>query len=233
MQIAGVQKFSLIDYPWKVACVIFTLGCNFRCPYCHNPEFVAWESTKNLLRNLIPEEVFLRFLDKRKGLLDGVSICWWEPTVQKDLYEFCKKVKEKDFFIKLDTNGTNPDLLAKLLSENLVDYVAMDFKHPLDKYDIVSKKHIESDIYKKSIKLIMEKAPDYEFRTTCIKGFHSSEDIEAIASFLVWAKHYYLQNYHAGNTLDPNFDGKSFSLSEMDSFKKMAEKYIDYVAIRK
>lgn len=232
MQIAGIQKFSLIDYPGKIATVIFTLGCNFRCPYCHNPEFVSEEYKEEIIKNIIAEEIFFRFLEKRKGLLDGVSICWWEPTLQKNLSNFCKRVKELGFFVKLDTNGTNPKILKSLVDNKLLDYIAIDIKNPLEKYEEITwfKGNIEG--IKESIEIIKNSSLEYEFRTTCIAWFHNQEDIENIAKTLAWAKLYYLQNYKPWNTLEKDFFGKSFLLKELQIFQDIAQKYVEKCFIR-
>ncbi len=232
MQIAGIQKFSLIDFPGKIATVIFTFWCNFRCSYCHNPEFVSEEFSKNILENSIPEEVFFHFLEKRKGLLDGVSICWWEPTIQKDLSDFCKKVKELWFFVKIDTNGANPKILKSLIADNLVDYIAMDIKNPLEKYTEITWANVKVELLKESIEIIKDSSLEYEFRTTCVAGIHNEENIESIAKTLAGAKLYYLQNFKPWNTLQKDFSGKSFTKEELENFQTLAQKYVEKCLIR-
>ncbi|QFR39666.1 anaerobic ribonucleoside-triphosphate reductase activating protein [Candidatus Gracilibacteria bacterium 28_42_T64] len=232
MLISGITKFSLIDFPGKVSCIIFTPGCNFRCDFCHNPEFVLPEFLKKNLKSLIFEKAFLAFLEKRKGLLEGVSICGGEPTLQKDLYIFCKKIKDMGFLVKLDTNGRDPEVLQKLLDNNLLDYVAMDMKNPFGKlHEIVGVNESEEE-YKKSVKILLNSKIAYEFRTTVIKGIHTEEDIENIAKNIEGAQNYFLQNYRSGNTLKKDFTGKSFQMQELEQLKNISKKYVRNIGIR-
>ena len=232
MLISWITKFSLIDFPGKVSCIIFTPWCNFRCDFCHNPEFVLPELLKHNLKSLIFEKAFFSFLEKRKWLLEGVSICGWEPTLQKDLYEFCKKVKNMWFLVKLDTNGRDPEILQKLLDHNLLDYVAMDMKNPFWKLSEISWVEESEDPYKQSVKILLDSNIDYEFRTTVIKWIHTEEDIENIAKNIRWAQNYFFQNYRPGNTLKKDFHWKSFQLEELEQFRKVWEKYIKNIWIR-
>ncbi len=180
MLLSGIKKSTLLDYPGKVATIVFTMGCNMRCGYCHNSEFVLPEKIKKICHDCISEEVFFRFLKARTGFLDGVVICGGEPTIHSDLPDFCRKIKAAGFLVKLDTNGSAPTVLEKLLDEGLLDYVAMDIKYPLEQYRMVSGVEIDINLFKRSIKLIKTRLPDYEFRTTVIKGVHSQEDIKKI-----------------------------------------------------
>ncbi|MDD3794164.1 MAG: anaerobic ribonucleoside-triphosphate reductase activating protein [Candidatus Gracilibacteria bacterium] len=232
MQISAINKFSLIEFPGEVSAIIFTPGCNFRCGYCHNSEFVLEEKLKNIYKNLILEKAFFNFLEQRKGLLSGVSICGGEPTLQKDLYDFCLKVKSFGYKVKLDTNGRDPEILKKLLENNLVDYVAMDIKHEVGSFDKIIGVKIDEKPYLESINLLKNSNIDYEFRTTLISGIHDENIVVNISKYLSGAKAYYLQNYRAGNTLDPNFFGKSFTSLELEKFKNIAKKYIKNVQIR-
>ncbi len=232
MLISWITKFSLIDFPGKVSCIIFTPGCNFRCDFCHNPEFVLPEFLKKNLKSLIFEKAFLAFLEKRKGLLEWVSICWGEPTLQKDLYIFCKKIKDMWFLVKLDTNGRDPEVLQKLLDNNLLDYVAMDMKNPFWKlHEIVWVNESEEE-YKKSVKILLNSKIAYEFRTTVIKWIHTEEDIENIAKNIEWAQNYFLQNYRSGNTLKKDFTWKSFQMQELEQLKNISKKYVRNIWIR-
>lgn len=232
MLISWVEKFSMIDYPGKVACIIFTAGCNLRCGYCHNSDFVLPEKLKEVSKNLISQEAFFNFLSKRQGLLDWVSICGWEPTLQKDLVQFCERVKWMWFDVKLDTNGRDPELLEYLINNGLVDYIAMDIKAPFEKLSCLT--WVEEDIepYKQSIDILLQSSIDYEFRSTIIKGQHSHEDIKGMVEGIQGAKNYYLQNYRSGNTLDPVFQGESFTIVELQAFKSMAENYVKNIWIR-
>lgn len=232
MQLSGIKKSTLLDYPGKVATIVFTAGCNLRCGYCHNSEFVLPEKIQKICHDFISEEVFFRFLKTRTGFLDAVVICGGEPTLQSDLPDFCRRIKELWFLVKLDTNGSTPKVLDNLLDENLLDYVAMDVKYSLDRYEELSGKHIDIGLYKASIEIIKTRLPDYEFRTTVIKWVHSKEDIESIAQTISWAKNYYLQNYRSGNTLDPNFVWDSFLESELLELQAIAAPYVEKCGIR-
>jgi len=232
MLIWAVTKFSLLDFPKEQTCIVFTVWCNLRCGYCHNPDFVLPENIKDISKNIIPENIFFNFLEKRKGLLTGVSICWWEPTLQKDLYDFCRKVKEMWFKVKLDTNWKNPRILQKLLDYKLLDYIAMDIKNPLEKYCEVTKVEEDIEEYKQSIEIIKSSNIDYEFRTTIIKWIHDEYAIEEIAKAISGAKKYFLQNFKAWKTLEKSFVWKSFLEIELEKFQKIAKLYVENVWIR-
>ncbi len=201
MIFGGLQKFSLIDYPAKTCAIIFTVGCNFRCPYCHNPELVNLSDDTNI----IEEQEILEFLESRIGKLDAVSITGGEPTLHKDLLDFMKKLKDMGFLIKLDSNGTNPNILQKALEKELVDYLAMDIKAPLDKYEKVTILPINIDDIKKSIEIIKNSGIDHEFRTTIVKTLLSKDDILEIGNTIAGAKRYYLQKFIATKTNDPKY----------------------------
>ena len=189
MNIAGVQKVTLLDYPGKVACEIFTQGCNFECPFCQNSSLIPITNTGEF-----SEEEIFEYLNLRKNILDGVVITGGEPTVQKDLKEFIKKIKDLGLLVKLDTNGGNPKVLQELIDEELVDYVAMDIKNVFNKYNITAGKKVALDNIKKSIEILKRSKIDYEFRTTIIKEMHSLDDIVSICKLVGDAK-YYLQNF--------------------------------------
>ena len=226
MLISWVTKFSLIEYPWLTSCVVFTPWCNFRCGYCHNPEFVRSEDLAITSKNLISLNAFYNFLEQRKWLLDWVSICWWEPTLQKWLVEFCQKVKSMWYKIKLDTNWTNPEVLKELFSLKLLDYVAMDIKTNIIDYEKIVWIKQSYDL-KQSIDLIMNSGVDYEFRTTLIKWFHDEDDIlEIVKNTIPKAKNYFLQNFRPWKTLDKDFSGESFKILELENFKNIASKYV-------
>lgn len=232
MQISWINKFTMLDFPWKVACIIFTPWCNFRCPFCHNPEFVLPALIKNSISSLISEKSFFTFLEKRKWLLDWVTICWWEPTLQKDLVSFCEKIKQMWFAVKIDTNGRDPKMIKELLDKKVVDYIAMDIKHSPQKFSEIAKIKLDEKIYFESIDLIKNSWIDYEFRTTVVKWIHTENDIEELTSFISWAKKYCIQNYRSWNTLKQNFAWESFSKKELKEFKNIALKYIKKVEIR-
>ena len=196
MLISGLQKLTLLDYPGKTAAIIFTYGCNFRCPFCHNALLVTEK-----LQDVIPEEEVFSFLEKRKGILDAVCITGGEPTLQKDLREFILKVRALGYCVKLDTNGTNPELLDELLTEGLLDYVAMDIKNSPARYDEATGVKTDMDKITESISLIKEKAPDYEFRTTITKELHSEKDISDIAGLVGKGSKYFLQQFKDSGSL--------------------------------
>lgn len=231
MLISWLTKFSLLDFPWEVSCIIFTAGCNMRCDFCYNSDFVIPEKIKKL--NILREKNIFTFLESRKWLLTWVSICWGEPSLQKDLVEFCKKIKKIWFKIKLDTNGRDPVLLEKLLELKLVDYIAMDIKEDFNNFWVITNITESNNNYLKSITIIRESDIQYEFRTTVIKWFHNNDMIEKIAKLLKNSQNYYLQNYKNNkNILNKNFSGKPFWLKQLELFRKIANKYIKNVWIR-
>ncbi|MCX6825604.1 MAG: anaerobic ribonucleoside-triphosphate reductase activating protein [candidate division SR1 bacterium] len=186
--------------------------------------------------DLIPEEAFFNFLKTRKGLLDGVSICGGEPTIWSDLYDFVKRIKEMGFLVKLDTNGRDYRIVERMIQDKILDYVAVDLKHSLHVYEQAIGVHQEPEFYnsyQKLLQILLESKIDFEYRTTVIKGMHTAEDIENMAVYIRGAKHYYLQNYIGGNTLDPNFGGTPFDDEELEAFKKIAEHHVQHCEIRK
>lgn len=232
MLVSWLQRLSLLDYPGKVACVVFTLGCNLRCSFCHNSEFVLPEKIARIKDGLKQTEDFFAFLGTRQGILDGVSVCGGEPTIHRDLPEFLTRIRELGFQIKLDTNGQNPDMLTKILDTKLVDYIAMDVKHVWEKYPLLVGKEEDMTPYQESARIIMERAPDYEFRTTVIGWVHTANDIEDIAQSIDGAKHYFLQSYVHGNVLDPTFAGIPPTMAELEEMRERALLYIKVCNIR-
>ena len=225
MNIAGVQKVTLLDYPGKVACEIFTQGCNFECPFCQNSSLIPITNTGEF-----SEEEIFEYLNLRKNILDGVVITGGEPTVQKDLKSFIKKIKDLGLLVKLDTNGGNPKVLQELIDEKLVDYVAMDIKNIFNKYNITSGKKINLDNIKKSIEILKASKIDYEFRTTIIKEMHSLDDIISICKLVGDAK-YYLQNFEdSENVIDHSLHG--FSREELLFIDKYLKDVFPNVEIR-
>lgn len=225
MNIAGVQKVTLLDYPGKVACEIFTQGCNFECPFCQNSSLIPITNTGEF-----SEEEIFEYLNLRKNILDGVVITGGEPTVQKDLKGFIKKIKDLGLLVKLDTNGGNPKVLQELIDEKLVDYVAMDIKNIFNKYNITAGKKINLDNIKKSIEILKASKIDYEFRTTIIKEMHSLDDIISICKLVGDAK-YYLQNFEdSENVLDHSLHG--FSREELLFIDKYLKDLFPNVEIR-
>lgn len=225
MNIAGVQKVTLLDYPGKVACEIFTQGCNFECPFCQNSSLIPITNTGEF-----SEEEIFEYLNLRKNILDGVVITGGEPTVQKDLKGFIKKIKDLGLLVKLDTNGGNPKVLQELIDEDLVDYVAMDIKNIFNKYNITAGKKINLDNIKKSIEILKASKIDYEFRTTIIKEMHSLDDIVSICKLVGNAK-YYLQNFEdSENVIDHSLHG--FSREELLFIDKYLKDLFPNVEIR-
>ena len=226
MRVGGFQKLTLLDYPKKSACIIFTMGCNFNCSYCQNSDFIGLNNS-----NLIKIEDIFSYLNKRKNILDGVVITGGEPTIHKDLPLFIKKIKEMGYLVKLDTNGTNPNMLEELINNNLVDYIAMDIKNNFKDYEKVTKKNFNLDNIRKSISLIKQSKVDYEFRTTIIKNYHSINNILEICDFLGDEEKIYLQNFE-------NSDGVrdksllSFSKDELKNIEKNIKNKFPNVTIR-
>jgi len=215
MIIAGLQKTTLLDFPGKVACIVFLAGCNFRCPWCYSAELVLPEKITKQPR--FSQKEFFDFLDTRIGLLDGVAICGGEPTINKDLPEFIKKIKNKGFLVKLDTNGSNPQMLKELIDAKLIDYVAVDIKASLDanfQFSIFNLKSNQNDeILNKlkdienSVEILKKNLVDFEFRTTVVPNVHKKEDFMQIAKWIGGKNvKYYLQNFVAQKTIDPEFE---------------------------
>jgi len=189
MKIGGIQKTSLLDYPNSISAIIWTVGCNFRCPFCYNRDIVLGNVT------LVPEEEVLAFLQKRKGLLEGLVISGGEPLMYEDITAFIKKVKNLGYLVKIDTNGMHPEKLKELIDQKLVDYVAMDIKAPKNKYDKLTGVKTDIEKVEKSIEIIKNSAPDYEFKTTFAPGLLTKEDIVEIAKWLEGSKRFYLQQF--------------------------------------
>lgn len=228
MKFYGMQKMTLLDYPGYVACTLFTGGCNFRCPFCHNALLVL-DLDENYT---IPEEEVLAFLKKRQGLLDGVCVTGGEPLINKDIGDFLSKVKELGFKIKLDTNGTNPALLKELVSQNLVDYVAVDIKNSPEKYaETVGLKSFDMSTINETVNFLMKGSVDYEFRTTVTKQFHTEKSMEEAARFIRGAKRYFLQNFvDSGNLIGSGITGQS--KEEMEKLLSVVKKYVPDSCLR-
>lgn len=212
MNIQGLQKLTLLDYPQKVACTIFTAGCNFRCPFCHNAALV----TSIDKENMIPEEEVLSFLDKRRGILDGVCITGGEPLLQPDIEEFIKKVKSIGYAVKLDTNGSNSGRLRSLVSQGLLDYVAMDIKNAPDKYGLtIGVEGYRIEEIMQSADFLLSETILYEFRTTVVREYHKREDFAAIGRWLRGATQYYLQTFvDSGDLIQPGLRGYTKDIME-------------------
>ena len=227
MKICGLNKTTLLDYPGCVAATIFVGGCNFRCPFCHNGDLVL---LSNELPEIIEEELF-SFLKKRKNVLEGVCVTGGEPTLYKELPEFIKKIKDLGYKVKLDTNGSHPELLKELVNEKLVDYVAMDIKAPLYNYDKVCGIHVDVEKIKASVAFLKTNIVPYEFRTTLVKDFHSKEDVLEIGKWILGAENYYLQNYQE---TDKNLSHGFLPMEkeEMMVLEEELKRYVEHVKIR-
>ena len=231
MLIAGFQKMTLLDYPEKIAALVFTQGCNFACGYCHNPEMIP---SKRILpyRPEFEPEAILDFLSRRRGLLDGVVISGGEPTLQPDLADFMTQVKALGLLIKLDTNGSHPEILKKLFGNNLVDYVAMDLKHTAEEYRALVKNDCAEAI-QKSIQIIKGSGVDYEFRSTILPSLHRIEHIHSMGGMIRGAKRWYLQNFRPLKTLDRKLSTeRSFREDELNLYRQAASKYAEFVGVR-
>jgi len=229
LKIAGLEKLSLIDYPGKLAAIIFTYGCNLRCEYCHNPELV--------ISPIAPEEIYdpakvLRFLKSRVGKLDAVVITGGEPLLYDDLEPFLRSIKDLGYLVKLDTNGLLPSKLKKLIKHGVLDYISMDIKYPEGDYLTFTGEDALNSV-KQSIDIIMNSGIDYEFRTTYVKGIHTVESSKAIGEMINGAKQYYVQNFRAGKTINPTLsEQNSFTDKELKILKKNIKPYVLNVDIR-
>ena len=227
MNIKGLQKTTLLDFPEKLACTVFTGGCNFRCPFCHNASLVLRAGEVEG----ISEDEFFSYISKRKGMLDGVCITGGEPLLNPDIADFIRKIRSYGLLVKLDTNGSFPDKLESLLDEGLLDYVAMDIKNSSEKYALTAGVDEFPTEIEKSIDLIIQKAPDYEFRTTVVKELHETQDIVSIAKRIKSAKKYFLQGYvDSGDLINDGFS--AYSASEMLDILREAQKALPTTALR-
>ncbi len=232
MIFGGFQKTSLIDYPGKVSCVIFLSGCNLTCPYCHNPELAKGEGP---FPSFLTEAWVIDFLKKRIGLLDGVVITGGEPTLSRDIFPLCQKVKEMGFKVKLDTNGTNPDVILQLIEKQLVDYLAMDIKTDPNAYSPVFSKTPVSGRILTNIKVLMDSSVPYEFRTTCVKPLFDEAILKAVLQQIQGARRYALQRFHFTKILNPSFfenQNCGFSEDELQTFREIASQYVQECIVR-
>ncbi|MBN1662845.1 MAG: anaerobic ribonucleoside-triphosphate reductase activating protein [Deltaproteobacteria bacterium] len=229
MKIGGLQKISLIDYPGMISAVVFTQGCNFRCGYCHNPELVD----PRLYVEALSEDELFAFLEKRRGKIDAVVITGGEPTIQRDLLPFIQHIKELGYLIKIDTNGSLPEMLNRLVELEMIDYIAMDIKGPFEKYTSVTGRRIDIAKIRQSIKLIMSSGIPYEFRTTVVKSLLSPSDIHEIALLIKNARLYYLQQFIPTKTLSRKYRSETnYSFDELALMKAGLSDNIEQVQIR-
>ena len=229
IKLGGLQETSLLDYPGKICAIVWTVGCNFRCPFCYNLNMVYGDT------DTVPVDHVLSFLDDRVGKLDALSITGGEPLLHEDIGDFMKEVKDRGFLVKVDTNGTFPDRLEQLLNAGLVDYVSMDVKAPFDKYDQLAGVHVDVEKIKRSIELIMEKASDYEFKTTMIPGLLEKEDVKQVTSFIKGAKRYYLQQFKTDVPVinqELLSETTPFTPTEFNEMKDLASPFVESCLLR-
>lgn len=229
INIKGVQKTSMIDYPGNIVATVFLSRCNFRCPFCHNPELVFDE-----VKDDVDVEEFLLYLESKKGWLDGICITGGEPTLHPGLKGFMRKVKQLGMKIKLDTNGTAPEIMKELIEEGLVDYIAMDIKASLENYEKVVNAAVDKDKIMQSIKLLKLGKVDYEFRTTAVPELFDNEEAHSIGKMVKGAKKYSLQQFrNSDKVLDKLYQDKEPYLApELQRFAKIIEDYVENVEIK-
>ncbi|MDY6905319.1 MAG: anaerobic ribonucleoside-triphosphate reductase activating protein [Thermodesulfobacteriota bacterium] len=229
MQIGGLQKTSIIDFPGKVSCVLFLAGCNFRCPYCHNPDLIQPVESP-----LMTVDGFFEFLSPRKGFLDGVSITGGEPCINKDIGDLCRAIKDEGLTVKLDTNGSMPDALNGLIEQGLVDYVAMDVKTEPAQYVALTRSSVDPDTVLDSIRIIRGAGIDYEFRTTCARPYVDETVIGKIADLIEGAPLYVLQKCRRERMLEPAFfnDYDEITRAELQAFQTIAGKKVGKCTVR-
>jgi pyruvate formate lyase activating enzyme len=229
MQIKGVQKLSLIDYPGKLCATLFVPGCDFRCGYCYNSSLVLHPEKLPI----IPEEEILDFLKERKSFLDAVCFTGGEPCIQPDLTELIKKIKNLNYLVKIDTNGSRPERLEDWLGKNLVDYIAMDIKAPLEKYETVAGVKINIEKIQESINILKSSKIDYEFRTTVVPDLLGPDDLIKIAEMLRPAQKYVLQQFLPKTCIDKSFEGKRpYSEDKLKEFQKVLKPYFETCELR-
>jgi len=246
MIIGGLQKFSLLDYPGRVSAIVFTKGCNFRCQFCYNPMLV-WpiEVSKSKYAHLkngeqqkvhptINQDELFVFLKSRAGKLDAVVLTGGEPCLQKDLPEFIRKIKALGFLVKLDTNGSHPEVLAKLIKEKLVDYIAMDLKAPENKYKEVTGVKADFKKIRRSVKLIMRSDRSYEFRTTVVPGLINKDDIAAMGRIIKGADKWYLQNFKSNIALvERELEGRvPYNARQLKALAEIGKKFVKKCEVR-
>jgi pyruvate formate lyase activating enzyme len=232
MHIGGLQKNSLIDYPGKLSSVIFFSGCNFDCPYCHNPDLVKGFAS---CPDDLTAATICNFLKHRQGFLDGVVVSGGEPTLQTDLLDLCRRIKALGYPVKLDTNGSRPKVLERLIAEKLVDYIAMDLKTDPVLYRSYIKPDCDPDPIISSIRILMESGIDYEFRTTCVKPIVTNQTIENISDLIQGARLYALQRFRNNDVLHPEFFGgceNEYSDEELRQLKAVAEPRVEKCILR-
>ncbi len=232
MIFGGLHKNSLIDFPAKIACILFTSGCNFACPYCHNPDLARGTVAADAIFN---ETRAYDFLKNRSGFIDGVVISGGEPTLQPDLAEVCKMIRQMGYPLKIDTNGSRPQVLKELISRKLVDYIAMDIKADPAQYPSVISKDMSSANILESIRLIMGSGLDYEFKTTCVRPLVDGRVIEAICRSIRGAKRFALQKFQHTDVLQPEFFKTfpaQYNRADLKKFQAIARPWVEACLVR-
>ncbi len=225
MLIGGLQKMTLLDFPGKVACIVFTKGCNFQCPYCHNSELIEFGE------GAYTDQDIWKYLEKRAKMLEGVCITGGEPLLQPDIEAFIRGIKIRGMAVKLDTNGSNPEMLEKLISGNLLDYVAMDVKNSPDKYKLTTNSDVDIRLIDESIKILLKGKVEYEFRTTVVKEFHQVEDFLKIGQWIEGAEKYCIQEYK--DSQEVLVEGLSSPGTELiQKFSETISPYVKQIEIR-
>jgi pyruvate formate lyase activating enzyme len=232
MIFGGLQKNSFIDYPGRISCVVFLSGCNFHCPYCHNPDLARGKTAG---RGDLSLPGLLEFLAARRGLLDAVVVSGGEPTLQPDLAGLCRCIRKAGYPVKLDTNGSNPDAIRRLLADNLVDYIAMDIKTAPEGYVPGLATDLDPAHLRASIDLIMHSGRPYEFRTTCVQPFVDPAVITAITSCIAGAERYVLQTFRPDTVMDPGFfkgPHRGASAAELENLRRLAAPHVRQCLVR-
>ncbi len=228
MRIGGFQRVSLLDYPGRVAAIIFTQGCSWRCPYCHNPDLLQRSAGPG-----VPTQAVLGFLERRRGLLDGVVITGGEPTIHPGLVGLARRIKAMGFLVKVDTNGSDPAVLQRLLAEEAVDYLAMDVKGSPERYPNIVRRPVEIEEIRQSIAAVMRSGVDYEFRVTVLPRFHDEGEMAGVGRLLAGARTVYLQNFRPGRTWDPTFaKERPCSPEALETFRRIIEGYVGSCLVR-
>jgi len=229
MLIGGLQKISLVDYPGRICATLFLQGCNFRCPYCHNPELVNPE----LFQPPMPEEQVWAFLEKRVGKLDGVVITGGEPTMHKDLPDAMRRIKAMGLLVKLDTNGSRPDMLDKIIGSGCVDFIAMDLKAPLERYPELTGAAVDVAAIEQSIRLIRQASVAYEFRTTVVRSLLTPDDILAIGRLIEGSRRYALQRFVPSKHVEVGFmAGATYAPHELEALRAVLQKSVEECIVR-
>jgi len=228
MRISGFQKMTLLDYPGKVACTLFTPGCNLRCPFCHNALLVT---DLDDIDDYPPEEI-LGFLKKRQGILDGVAVTGGEPLLQKGVEEFLKKVRDLGFSVKLDTNGFFPEMLEKIVEAGVVDRVAVDIKNSPEKYALTAGvKDLDLSPVRETVAFLIRGTVEYEFRTTVVRELHEKEDIRKIGEWILGAENYFLQNFvDSGHLIGSDFS--AWDRETLQAMKEIAAPFVKHIGLR-